>query len=122
MPIIRATVTVAAAAPKATRPAASTAAVDRGVTVNPKPIPKTAPEAAKAFVETVGLHVDIQASPPALTARPTRVSSRRDRPRDRPEDDPLLIRAAVEDAIDEDRPADDRRRHPIAGQERDQGR
>ena len=42
MPIIRATVTVAEAAPKAARPAASTAAVDRGVTVSPKPMPKTA--------------------------------------------------------------------------------
>jgi len=61
MPIIRATVTVAEAAPNAARPAASTAAVDLGVTVSPKPIPKTAPEAANAFVATPGFQVDIQA-------------------------------------------------------------
>jgi hypothetical protein len=47
MPIIRATVTVADAAPNAARPADSTAAVDLGVTVNPKPMPNNAPEAAK---------------------------------------------------------------------------
>ena len=41
IPSIRATVTTAEATPKARRPAASTAAVERGVTVSPKPKPKT---------------------------------------------------------------------------------
>ena len=39
MPSIRATVTTADAVPNARRPAASTAAVERGVTVSPKPNP-----------------------------------------------------------------------------------
>ena len=39
MPSIRATVTTAEAVPNARRPAASTAAVDRGVTVSPNPSP-----------------------------------------------------------------------------------
>ena len=46
MPIIRATVTVAEAAPKATGPTASVAAVLRGVTVTPNPRPKSARPAA----------------------------------------------------------------------------
>jgi len=71
MPIIRATVTVADAAPNAARPAASTAAVDRGVTVSPNPKPKTAADAAKASVGAVGLHADIHTRPPrSAPARP----------------------------------------------------
>ena len=42
MPIIRATVTTDDAAPKARRPTASTAAVERGVTVSPNPSPNAA--------------------------------------------------------------------------------
>ena len=51
--------------------------------------------------------------------------TRRERPDrgragERPERQPLLVRAAVQDAIDEDRPADDRGREPVAGQQRDE--
>ena len=137
MPIMRATVTVAEAAPKAALPAASTAAVERGVTVKPKPIPKTAADMAKAFVGESGFHIDIHVSPPALTASPTRVRIRREmKPRQeargkgaqghgagqRTEHHSLLLRAAVQDAIDEDRPADDCGGHPVAREERYQGR
>src|ERR1035437_8683946 len=76
MPIIRATVTVADAAPKAALPADSTAAVDRGVTVSPQPMPNTAPEAPNAFVGTSVVQVDIQTRPPTLTTSPTSVSNR----------------------------------------------
>ena len=55
MPIIRATVTVADAAPKRVRPTASTAAVLRGVTVSPKPRPKSPPAAATTGYVTSGV-------------------------------------------------------------------
>ena len=48
MPSIRATVTTAEAAPNERWPAASTAAVERGVTVSPNPNPKTPSAAATA--------------------------------------------------------------------------
>ena len=127
MPIIRATVTIADAIPNAARPAASTAAVERGVTVSPKPKPK-APRASGDL--PIG---DRRASSAAISderrrrssASPTSVTSRSDsdahhearderaergRPRQRPEREALLVRAAVQHAIDEDRAADDRGR------------
>ena len=44
------------------------------------------------------------------------------RPRQGAEGQPLFVRAAVQDAVDEDGPADDRRRERIAGQQRDERR
>jgi hypothetical protein len=138
MPIIRATVTVAEAAPKAARPAASTAAVERGVTVSPNPKPKTAAEAANHSVWTSGLQDDIQTRPPVLIASPISVhpgggTSRRvrkpemqrahgHRPGQRPEDHALRVGPAVQNPVDEDCPADDCRGHAVAGQQRDQRR
>ena len=49
IPSMRATVTTADAVPNARRPAASTAAVERGVTVSPKPSPKTPSPSATAL-------------------------------------------------------------------------
>ena len=75
------------------------------------------------------------ASPPMLNASPTSVTRRSDRTRTaRPESEraeggragkgaegePLLVGSAVEDPVDEDRPADDRRRERVAGQQRDE--
>ena len=54
MPIIRATVTTDEAAPKARRPAASTAAVERGVTVSPKPKPEDRERAGDGHDPGVG--------------------------------------------------------------------
>ena len=81
IPIIRATVTTDAAAPNARRPAASTAAVDRGVTVSPNPNPKTASEPATASIPVSGVHDAIAMRPAMLSARPTSVASRSDRTR-----------------------------------------
>ena len=79
MPIIRATVTIALAIPNDSRPAVSTAAVERGVTVSPKPSPKTASTSATSPSATPGVQRDIQSSAPADATSPTSVTSRSDR-------------------------------------------
>src|SRR5918995_7292598 len=76
MPSMRATVTTDDATPNAARPAASTAAVERGVTDRPNPRPKTPSATATARTSVVGFHIAIAASPPTLDARPARVTTR----------------------------------------------
>ena len=125
MPIIRATVTIADATPNARRPAASTAAVERGVTVSPNPKPEDAERerrpssivdargparpsptsAADAEREADERH-QAERQDPDDEARDERPERRR--AGQRPEREPLLVRAAVEHAIDEHGAADDR--------------
>ena len=81
MPIMRETVTTAEATPNGRRPADSTAAVERGVTVSPKPKPKTPSARATCSMVIDAVHVDITSSAPALATRPTSVTSRKDRRR-----------------------------------------
>src|SRR4051794_13634643 len=81
IPIIRATVTVADAIPNARRPTASTAAVERGVTVSPKPAPNTARVVDTSPIGVASVHRVIATSAAALATRPTIVTSRRDRKR-----------------------------------------
>ena len=76
MPIIRATVTAADAAPNAARPSASTAAAERGVTVSPKPRPKIASQAATSPIDVSGVHAAIRASAAMAAASPTSVVRR----------------------------------------------
>src|SRR6478735_11927702 len=78
IPIIRATVTIALAIPNDARPADSTAAVLRGVTVRPNPSPKAPSTAATVTIATAGDQPDIRTSAPALSRSPTSVTSRRD--------------------------------------------
>ena len=138
MPIIRATVTVAEAIPNARRPSASTAAVDRGRHGQPEAEaedgeqPATSP---RPRGRRPGRHPDERARCPGRARRAVitrRPSQRRTKPRserpdrrragERAEGDPLDVRAAVEDPVDEDGAADDRRREAVAGQERDERR
>src|SRR3970282_941452 len=97
IPIIRATVTVAEATPNAAWPRASTAAVERGVTVSPMPSPK-----APMSQATSGTPATPEAKPgsecPAGGCRAQGA-----------EGDPLDVGSAVQDAVDEDGPAHDRR-------------
>ena len=79
MPIIRATVTIALAIPNEARPAVSTAAVERGVTVSPKPAPKMPRTRATSARSTAGDQRAIQTSAPADATRPTSVTTRSDR-------------------------------------------
>ena len=81
MPIIRATVTVADAMPKWARPTASTAAVERGVTVSPNPSPNTASAMAMSAVGVSVVHVDIRHNAPMLRPSPISVTQRSDRTR-----------------------------------------
>ena len=76
MPSIRATVTTDEAAPNAPLPAASTAAVERGVTDSPNPSPKaaSASDASPTVVDAV--QRDIASSPPTAAARPISVTRR----------------------------------------------
>src|ERR1051325_4041720 len=76
IPIIRATVTVADAAPNDERPADSTAAVERGVTVSPKPSPKSARRPATATIPTLAFHWAISRRPTTDAARPPRDTTR----------------------------------------------
>ena len=78
---MRATVTVDAAIPYASRPTAATAAVERGVTVAPKPIPNTASETAAAPIGVSIVQPDITTSATTDAARPASVTSRSDRTR-----------------------------------------
>ena len=72
MPSIRATVTTADAVPNARRPAASTAAVERGVTVSPKPKPYRPSASATVSRLVSGVQRDIASSPAMLSPIPTR--------------------------------------------------
>ncbi len=81
IPIIRATVTTDDAAPKLRRPTASTAAVERGVTVSPNPSPKTASVSATDSTGVSGDQRDIATSPPMASARPMSVTARSERTR-----------------------------------------
>ena len=135
MPTIRATVTVDEAMPYGSRATASTAAVERGVTVSPKPAPNTASAAAADPIGRRGRparHHDERARsrPPARcsvtrrsdrirttnpdTSAPTAVAAG-----ERAERQALLVGPAVEHAVDEHRAADDRRREAVARQRRD---
>jgi len=81
MPTMRATVTVADACPNAARPTASTAAVDRGVTVSPKPKPNSASPAAAVSMAVTGVQAAMRARAAADAPRPTTVTRRRGRMR-----------------------------------------
>ena len=135
IPSIRATVTPAEATPKAFLPSASTAALDRAVTVNPKPRPKTdrPPTNTSSPVCAVALSSQQQATD--FRQQPTEAD--RDHPHRSDEearaqgadrhgtgqaaqDQLLLGRTRVTDAIDKDRPADDRGRQRISGQQAEQ--
>ena len=76
IPIIRATVTTADATPNARRPAASTAAVERGVTVSPNPNPNAPSARATDSIGVPDRQVAIAANPATLIARPASVTSR----------------------------------------------
>ena len=73
MPSMRATVTPADATPNALRPRASTAAVDRAVTVRPKPKPKSRQAADQHPSGDSTVAVDSHSRPPMLSASPTRL-------------------------------------------------
>src|SRR5204863_7251547 len=75
------TVTVADAIPKYRRPTASTAAVERGVTVSPNPNPNPPSATDTSSIEVAGDHVDIRHNAKVLMARPTSVTRRSDRSR-----------------------------------------
>src|SRR6476469_3431854 len=81
IPIIRATVTIALAIPNAARPALSTAAVLRGVTVSPNPNPKPPRTRATVPIVTAGVQPDISQSVAAQRISPARVTKRSDRTR-----------------------------------------
>ena len=119
MPIIRATVTTDDAAPNARRPAASTAAVERGVTVNPNPRPN-APSAERDRLDRPcpAVHVAIADEPADAEREPDeRDEAERQHPDGEPRDErpeggragqgaegePLLVGTAVEHPIHEDR-------------------
>ncbi len=76
MPSIRATVTTDDAAPNEAWPAASTAAVERGVTDRPNPRPKRPSAPAASAVVVAGDQRDIAMSAAIDPARPMRVTSR----------------------------------------------
>ena len=71
MPSIRATVTTAEAVPNGSPTGASTAAVERGVTVSPNPKPKTPSASATVSRLGRGVHADIRTRPTMLSPRPT---------------------------------------------------
>ena len=71
MPSIRATVTTDEAAPKAAWPAASTAAVERGVTDSPNPRPNVASASAASPMVVDAVQRDI-ANRPATRSSETR--------------------------------------------------
>ncbi len=81
IPTIRATVTIDDAWPYAAAPAASIAALERGVTVSPKPSPKVASAAATVPMGVAAVQVAIHRSPPTARAMPTSDTSRGPRPR-----------------------------------------
>ena len=137
MPIIRATVTAADAAPNACLPSASTAAAERGVTVSPKPSPKIASQAATSPIDVPGVQAAIRESAAIAATMPDeRGQPEPERPQreprderargrrggERPERDALQVGAAVQHPIDEHGAADDRRGETVARQERDEGR
>ena len=70
MPTIRATVTVEAAMPYSSRPTAATAAVERGVTVTPKPRPNTASATAADPTGVEVVQPDITTSAPDRRHQP----------------------------------------------------
>ena len=75
MPTMRATVTVPLAMPKADRPAASTAAVVRGVTVRPKPRPKSDTAAIGTRRSVSRRTVESRSRPRMLVPRPMMVTT-----------------------------------------------
>ncbi len=86
IPSIRATVTTADAVPNVRRPAASTAAVERGVTVSPKPSPY-APSASATVSRLVSaVQRDIASRPARLRTMPPSATSRIDTKRTRKPD------------------------------------
>ena len=132
MPIIRATVTVAEAIPNAARPADSTAAVERGVTVRPKPRPKTATANAATGIDVAGVQPAIATRAPALAHQPGQrhEPEREIRRTAKPDTSaPTAVAAArapsttccsggtaVQDPVDEDGRADDGRGERVARQ------
>src|SRR3989304_5253469 len=83
MPSMRATVTVAEAAPNAAVPTASIAAVERVVTVRPNPNPKMAMRPAISPTSVADDQADIRTSAVTLKTRPTTVTARGPRARGR---------------------------------------
>ena len=75
MPTIRPTVTAALAVPNAARPAASTAAVERGVTVSPNPSPKRARVTATYSPLASAVSLASTTSPTIEAASPTIVTA-----------------------------------------------
>ena len=73
MPAIRATVTLADAMPNAVLPSASTAAEERGVTVSPKPTPKSDTPIRSVLKGESGTRPDSVTRPTAASPRPTRL-------------------------------------------------
>ena len=65
-----ATVTPADAIPTARRPSASTAAAERGVTVNPNPAPKRTTPTISVVIGVAGVSVAIKARPAAPASSP----------------------------------------------------
>ncbi len=136
MPTMRATVTVEEAIPYASRATDSTAAVDRGVTVSPKPAPNSASAPAADSIDVSAVQPAISTSPTIEAPSPTSVTMRSDRSRtanpdtsaphrgrepEGAEREALLVGTAVQDAVHEHRAAHDRRREPVAGQRRHEG-
>ena len=76
MPIMRATVTVADAMPKARSPRAATAAADRGVTVSPNPAPNSASQVATSPIGVAGVQAAIWTSATIDAASPISVVTR----------------------------------------------
>src|SRR5829696_1102160 len=74
MPTMRATVTVEDATPYASRPTASTAAVERGVTVSPNPAPKMPSASAASSTDVWDVQRAIATRAPIDAARPTIVT------------------------------------------------
>ena len=100
----------------------------------PEAEPERAPAPGRpAPSRSSGVQADIASSPPIASARPTIVTRRRPvrrdeepgderadrrRARERPEGEALLVRSAVQHAVDEHRRADDGRREGVPGQQR----
>src|SRR5829696_4709240 len=74
MPTMRATVTVEDATPYASRPTASTAAVERGVTVSPNPAPKMPSASAASSTDVTDVQRAIATRAPIDAARPAIVT------------------------------------------------
>ena len=114
----------------------STAAVLRGVTVSPKPSPNSAERQPdrrdrdlRRPARTSGRAPPRDRTSPTSVTTPQRQGPDREAADERPdgrrrrqgaEREPLVVRAAVEDAVDEHRPADDRGREGEAGEQRDE--